>query len=223
MSLKLRILSGAALVAAIILTMTTCGRDQQLVSISIAPSTETFGSSTTPVPADAGLNVQLVATGTYIHPPVTKDVTSQVTWVSNTPGLATVNSTGLLTATGQDCGTGLVTATITKNSSDGGISSSGAIVSGTMTVNVVCDTGSASSPTLTITFMGTGTGTVTSTPAGLICTSTCTASFASGTPVTLSANATGTFGGWSGCDTMTGETCVINSLTTDRAVTVTFN
>ncbi len=53
---------------------------------------------------------------------------------------------------------------------------------------------------LTITKMGGGTGTVTSSPAGISCGATCTANFAYGTPVTLTATpANGsTFAGWSG-------------------------
>ena len=78
----------------------SCARDQQLVSISVQPGTETFGDSNTPVSADAGLSVNLRALGTYNHPPVTKDITSLVTWTSNTPQMVTVDSTGVLTATG---------------------------------------------------------------------------------------------------------------------------
>ena len=127
---------GLALVCATAIMMPSCGHDQQLVSIAVEPTIETFGAPNVPVNLDAGLNVQLRALGSYIHPPVTKDVTNQVTWVSNTPGIATVSSSGLLTATGQDCGTGLVSATITTNNA-GTVHSSGAIVTGTMTVNVV--------------------------------------------------------------------------------------
>lgn len=198
-----------------------CARDQQLTGIMIQPSTETFGSSTTPLNVDAGANVQLRALGTYIHPPVTKDITDQVTWNSNTPGLATVSSTGLLTATGLGCGNTLVSATVTKNSSDGGISSSGAIVTGYMTGTVVCFTGTG--PTVTVTFAGSGTGTVTSSPAGLGCSATCSASFPVGSSLALTAAPNGTFGGWLGCDTMSGTLCTINDLTSDRVVTATFN
>ena len=120
----------------------SCGHEQQLVSIAVSPATETFGSATIPVIDDAGLNVQLRAIGTYIHPPVTKDITSQVTWSSNTPQMITVNSTGVITATGLACGSTLVSATVTTNKSPGNISSNGAIVTGTMTANVVCFTGS---------------------------------------------------------------------------------
>jgi hypothetical protein len=116
----------------------SCGHDQQLVSISIQPATQTFGASNIPVNLDAGLSVQLRALGSYIHPPVTKDVTDQVTWNSNTPEMVTVSATGLLTATGLSCGTALVSATVTTNHSSGNISSSGTIVTGYMSANVVC-------------------------------------------------------------------------------------
>jgi hypothetical protein len=118
--------------------MPSCGHDQQLVGISIEPSTETFGAATIPVSQDAGLNVQLRALGSYIHPPVTKDITAQVTWATDTPQMVTVNSTGVLTATGLVCGNAIVSATVKTNSSSGGLSSSGAIVTGSMTANVVC-------------------------------------------------------------------------------------
>jgi hypothetical protein len=122
--------------------LVSCGHDQELVSIDVEPNTETFGSANTPVPADVGLNVQLKALGTYIHPPVTKDITNQVIWSSNTPQMVTVNSTGLITATGLACGNTLISATVKTNKSAGGLSSSGAIVAGTMTANVTCFTGS---------------------------------------------------------------------------------
>jgi hypothetical protein len=126
------------LVCAAALSLPSCGHDQELVSISIQPTTETFGSATIPVFQDAGLNVQLRAIGSYIHPPVDKDITNQVIWSSNTPQMVTVNSTGLITATGMACGNTLISATVKTNSSAGGLSSSGAIVTGTMTANVVC-------------------------------------------------------------------------------------
>ena len=119
--------------------MLGCGHDQQLVSITIEPATETFGAANIPLAEDAALKVQLRALGTYIHPPVTKDITTQVTWTSNTPQMVTVDAAGVLAPTGLACGTGaLVSATVNTNKSAGNISSSGAIVTGTMTANVVC-------------------------------------------------------------------------------------
>lgn len=130
-----------ALLGMMALCLPSCGHDQQLVSISVQPSTETFGGSTIPVSQDAGLNVQLSALGTYIHPPVTKDITSQVTWTSNTPQMATVTPSGVLSATGDACGNALISATVVTDHSSGNIGSSGALVTGSMTVTVVCFTG----------------------------------------------------------------------------------
>jgi hypothetical protein len=215
-----------ALLAAAVLCLPCCGHDQQLTSIEIQPSTETFGASNIPVIDNAGSTVKLRALGTYIHPPVTKDITNSVVWSSNTPGMVTVNSTGLITATGQACGGTLVSATVTTNHSVGNIGSTGAIVTGFMTANVVCFTGSGSGGLLlTANFAGAGSGTVTSSPSGLSCASTCSAAFPSGTTVTLTAAPTGgsTFVSWANCDSVSGLVCTITNLTASRGVTVTFN
>jgi len=58
-----------------LLSVASCGDKQELVSITIQPAVETFGASNIPVIDDAGANVQLRALGTYVHPPVTKDIT----------------------------------------------------------------------------------------------------------------------------------------------------
>ncbi len=206
-----------------LLAMLSCAHDQQLVGITIKPETENFGA------ADPALNVQLRALGTYIHPPVTKDITSQVTWASNTPNMVTVTSGGLLSPAGFSCGNALVSATVLTNHSSGNRSSSGAIITGYMTANVACL--STTGPILTVNFSGPGTGNVASSPQGLSCASTagtCSANFVSGTAIQLTATPINpsTFGGWVGCDTTSGPgltVCNINSLTANRAVTVTFN
>jgi endoglucanase len=84
-------------------------------------------------------------------------------------------------------------------------------------------TGGGTSYTLTVAKSGSGAGTVTSSVGGINCGSTCSASYASGTTVTLFASpASGsTFGGWSGACTGTGS-CVVG-MTAARAVTATFN
>lgn len=202
------------LTATLMLSLASCGHDQELTQITVQPATETFGAANVPVNLDAGLSVQLRALGTYIHPPVTKDITGQVTWFSNTPQMVTVNSTGMITATGGSCGGTLVSATM--KSQNGGIQTA------FMTANVVCFSGTGQA--LTLLFSGAGSGTVTSSPSGLSCASTCSGAFPTGTPVVLTAAATGTstFGGWGGCDTVAGAVCTVN-LTTNRTVTVTFN
>jgi|SRR3984885_5071933 hypothetical protein len=216
------------LVAISLLSVSSCGDPQELTSIQVQPTTETVGASNIPVPADAGLQVQLRALGTYIHPPVTKDITSQVTWSSNDTQMFTVSSTGLMTATGVACGGTLVSATATTNSDGSGVSSSGAIVTGSMTANLVCYTGGAGGgePILTVNFLGSGTGTVTSSTSGFNCESeffSCEDSFPSGTTVTLTATpvAPSTFGGWSGGCTGT-STCVL-VLQANTTVTAEFD
>jgi len=219
-------------VAGMLLGVNSCGHSQQLVSIQVQPSVQTVGTSTTPIIEDAGAQVQLRALGTYIHPPVTKDITNQVTWSSNTPQMFTVDAaTGLLTATGESCGGTLVSATVNTNTSAGGISSSGAVVTGFMTANVVCFTGTgggSGNPLLSVTFLGAGIGTV-SDPALLFSCSTpgpcSTQAFASGTSITLTAtpSSTSTFGGWSMCPTSPTSNVCAFTLSGNPVVTVTFN
>jgi hypothetical protein len=204
----------------------SCARDQQLVSVSVQPSTETFGDSNTPLSADAGLSVNLRALGTYNHPPVTKDITSLVTWTSNTPQMVTVDSAGVLTATGLACGNALVFATVRTNSSAAGLGSSGAIVTGGMHANVVClgSNGSGGNSNLNLTVGITGSGTISSVPAGLGCSFNCVGTFPSGTAITLTATPTGsaTTASWVGCDSMNGNVCTV-TLLTNRTVSVTFS
>ena len=227
---KLWSIIALVVVAGGLLAVSSCGRDQQLVSIQIQPSVETFGASNIPVSANAGSQVQLRALGTYIHPPVTKDITDQVTWNSNDPQMMTVSSTGLLMATGDACGGTLVSATLTTNTSAGGLSSSGALVTGYMTGNVVCFTGTgggSGNPALGVTFAGGGTGSVASNPTGLTCNSPgpcVTQAFTSGTTVTLTATPTApsTTASWPTCPSASGNACTVN-LTGDTFVTVAFN
>lgn len=206
-----------------------CARDQQLQSITLQPAAQTFGASNIQVIDNQGLAVQLRALGNYIHPPVTKDISDQVTWRSGDVlhQIFTLSSTGLLTATGNACGSSVVSATLQTNSDPSGRSSSGAIVTGSMTASVVCFTGGANSVILTITFLGSGTGTVSVVPSPFICAQNCSVPFSpSAGPITLTATATsGTFGGWSpNCPPETNaNVCTISSLTANTTVDVTFN
>jgi hypothetical protein len=58
---------------------------------------------------------------------------------------------------------------------------------------------------------GTGTGTVTSSPAGITCGGDCSETFSFGTSVTLTATpaAGSTFGTWTGCDSVSSNTCTV--------------
>jgi len=219
-----------AFTAATLLNSASCGHSQELVSIQIQPPVQTFGASNIPVPLDTGLQVQLRALGTYVHPPVTKDITDQVAWVSNTTQMVTVNSTGLATATGDTCGNTLISATVNTNSDASGLSSSGAIITGYMTANVVCFTGNGTGagPALTLTFAGSGAGNVSSMPSGLSCSSAagaCVTEFPAGTEITLLATPTGTstFGGWTGCASSPSTNPCTVTLEANTTVTVAFN
>ena len=78
--------------------------------------------------------------------------------------------------------------------------------------------------TLTVSRSGAGSGTVTSSPAGISCGSTCSASFNSGTSVTLTASvASGSvFAGWSGGGCSGTGTCTV-TMNAGTSVTATFN
>jgi len=83
-------------------------------------------------------------------------------------------------------------------------------------------TASTTTYSLNVSKTGSGSGTVTSSPAGINCGSTCSASFASGTRINLTVTpASGSsFGGWSGDCSGTGACAV--SMTSARNVTATF-
>ena len=130
---------GLCVTVFLIAGLSACAHEQQLVSMTIVPAVENFGATNIPVEANAGATVQLRALGSYIHPPVTKDITNQVVWVSNTPDMVTVNATGLITATGVSCGGTIISATVTTNN-HGSRTSNGAIVTGSMQANVICPT-----------------------------------------------------------------------------------
>jgi endoglucanase len=84
-------------------------------------------------------------------------------------------------------------------------------------------TGGTTHYSLSVAKAGTGAGTVTSNTGGINCGGTCSATYASGASVALTAAATSgsTFAGWSGACSGT-STCTV-SMTAARSVTATFN
>lgn len=183
-----------------------CARDQELVSIRVQPTTATFLSP------DPGLQIQFSATGTYIHPPETKDITGQVTWKTDVAQLITVSG-GLVTTTGVGCGIADISATLGK-----GTMSSQNVAIGYATVTVedpndpVCPGGSDNQSTLIVTPDGTGSGVITSAPGGISCPGiACGFLFDNGTTITLTAtpNAGSSFGSWADCPSASGNICTV--------------
>jgi hypothetical protein len=116
--------AGLIVICAVAVQILSCSSGQQLESITIAPSSEAFGSP------DPQLNVQATAYGNYVHPPATKNITDQVTWSTDTPQVAAVTNTGLVSPAGLGCGVATISATVKTNKPTGNV------VVGTMSVTV---------------------------------------------------------------------------------------
>ncbi len=128
------------------------------------------------------------------------------------PTTSTTNSSTLTLTASSTATTGTVTVTITGTS--GNLRHTTTI---SLTVNAL------PKYTLTVSDTGLGYGTVTSSPAGIDCGSVCSASYVSGTTVTLTATPgfLSGFGGWSGCDAVSGNSCTVN-MNSARSVTADF-
>ncbi len=138
--LKLLLLIGC------VLPIAGCG-NPLVDSIAVTPQ-----SQSTPVSG----KVQFTATGTYghgTHPSSTQDITSQVTWTSSAPAVATITAAGLATGVAP----GETTITATMNGFTGVISATAALTvtgaGGTVTgsaditsVNIIPSTQSVASP-----------------------------------------------------------------------------
>jgi hypothetical protein len=201
--------------ATLLLNTSSCGFNQHLVSIQIAPGSGTFGA------ADPSLFFNFSAVGTYIHPPATKDVTSLVTWGTDNPQVVQITSAGVASPN-LNCGTANITASY--------YDSPNLVTSNTSTITVDGPAASGCTPAgplpiLTVNFSGTGTGTVVSNPAGIDCSSpsSCNGSFTTGQTVILTGTPTGTSTSvtWNGCGSATGETCTV-IVENDMSVTATF-
>ncbi len=89
---RFRLLAPTAIVLAGLLAVAGCGQffpgSSTITALAVAPSSATI---------QPGVNQQYTATATYGNN-TTGDVTSQVTWSTTPTNVATINSTGLLTA-----------------------------------------------------------------------------------------------------------------------------
>ena len=208
---------GALVAVGAALSLPSCGHDQKLVSLTVQPSAGFIFSQ-----AAAGATGQFTATASYIHPPATKDVTSQATWAVD-DDVVGINA-GVVTTNG-NCGTANVSATMPEGT--GGASN---IVIGYsfVTVNnpaVATCPGGGTEGTLSVQISPPLTGTVTSLTYGINCpTVSCIAVVPVGASVALTATpATGeTFLSWQGCTTSSTNSCTVTIPTGGAGVVATF-
>ena len=219
---------GALLAVGGALSLPSCGHDQKVISVTITPTTSTFlEPGFTPPPPNP--TQQYTAIATYIHPPATKDVTSQATWKIDN-GVATVTA-GLVTAapppagspagTPGPCGVADISASVPKGT---GGSSNIVIAVATVTVNdpsnILCPGGGKLG---TLSVGVSGNGLVTSLPGPISCTATggiCIATYAVGASVLLEASSVPV---WQNCPTGLGQnTCVVTIQTGGTAVSANF-
>lgn len=165
-----RSLLPALLLIGLVVPIVACNDSPSLTSITVSPTTMTFGG--------AGLTTQLSAIGNYTrpnHPAKTKDITSQVTWKSATTDCVTVSSTGLITSGNNTCAnilisasapgfdgviTGSMTVNVVQPASGGGGSGGGGGGTGTADVtslSIIPATQSVAAPTATAQFIAIGT------------------------------------------------------------------
>jgi len=201
---------GALVAAGAVLSLPSCGHDQKLVSITVQPTTFTFLTQ-------AGTE-QYTATGTYIHPPATKDMTSQATWKVD-DGVVSINAGLVSPGPTLGCGGGTISASLPE-----GTGGSSNILIGYATVTVdnpndpLCP-GGGRFATLSVGVVGNGL--VTSLPAAISCPTTCVATYSVGASVLLTASAATVT--WGNCPGASGATCVVSIPTGGAAVSATFN
>jgi hypothetical protein len=199
-----------AAIGCTLLSLSSCAHNQHLISIQVQPSTVTFGG--------IGAQLQFRAIGTYIHPPVNKDITQQVQWSIDSQNLVTFNGPGNVTAI-SDCGTGNITASMNDGNN---------FVSGSAFV-AAAGVGTPTCTQAILTVAVTGTGTVTTSGGEISCPGKCAAAFPLDSTVVLTGApvAPATMVGWSwapgtpGCLSPTGTTCTV-ALDTNATITAAF-
>ncbi len=205
----------ALLGLATMLSLPSCGHDQKLVNLAIQPASFTF------LTPDTAGQEQYTAVATYIHPPATKDVTSQATWKVD-DGIVSMNA-GLVSPTG-GCGGGTISASMPEGT---GGASNIVIAYATVTVNNPADPicpGGGTQATLGVVVNPTGFGTVTSLTGGINCPTQCISAFPVGASVGLTATpASGhSFSNWTGCTSFSGNTCTVTIPVGGASVAATF-
>ena len=227
-------LDSSKVVATATYSVTLGAAQEPLLSINIVPAGVTVSNK--------GMTGQFLAFGTYSTTPTVRDLTNQVTWVSTSPEVASIDSGGvtgevggLATAMGYT-GNSVVFAEATNPDGTVVLSNPETFTCKDPTTNV-CDQGVAHPQFATLTFFNAGENTTTwlvtapsdtGTPNLIHCGpgsttggSVCTGTYETGSTVVLTASPTGSgFGGWSsgdgepgiGCTPATGTT-LLNSPT----------
>lgn len=147
---------GGALLLGLASVLVGCGRPSGLDSVTVSPATQSLA---------VGQTAQLTATGTFGNAShqTTQEMTGGVTWSSTAASVATVSSSGLVTA----IGSGTTTVTASATAYNGPVSSSATItVTGSggtngggtpVSVAVIPGTQSLSAPGQTTQYLAIGT------------------------------------------------------------------
>jgi hypothetical protein len=188
----------------LLLSLSSCAYNQHLVSIQVQPPGATFQS--------VGASILFKAVGTYEHPPETKDITSQVTWSVDSQGLVSITNTSLVTSL-SICGSGNLTASYYDSPN---LVSSSAFLQGGGVGTSACNQAA-----LTVNIVGAGT--VVDSTAAIKCPGTCSADYALGSTIGLTATpgAGASQVIWTNCNSFVGNTCTV-VLNFDTTVTATF-
>ena len=112
----------------------SCGHPTQLQSMTITPTSAGVVGFGNTAPT------KFTVYGTFIHPKETRDISSEVTWNSSTPVVATVSSAGVVTPTGAFCGGTVITATAGQHLVGGGNTTSQSEMNIQATFTVYVDT-----------------------------------------------------------------------------------
>lgn len=190
--------------ATLLLSLSSCGFNQHLVSIQVVPPGATFNS--------VGSSITFKAMGTYEHPPSTKDVTSLVTWSVDSQNLVSITNTSLVTAL-SICGSGNLTASYFDSPN---LVTGSAFLTGGGAGTAACN-----QAVLTINIAGSGS--VVDSTGVIKCPGTCSADYALGSTIGLTATpSAGTSVSWTNCSSFVGNTCTV-VLNFNTTVTATFN
>ncbi|MFZ0137961.1 MAG: hypothetical protein WAK89_12925 [Candidatus Sulfotelmatobacter sp.] len=192
-------------VATFFLSLSSCGFNQHLVSIQVVPPGVTFNS--------VGSSAVFHATGTYEHPPQTKDITDIVTWSVDSQNLVSITDTSLVTAL-SICGSGNLYASYYDSPNQ--VTGSAFITGGG------AGTAACNQAVLTVDLTNSGGSVVDSTGA-INCPGVCSADYTLGSTIGLTATlgAGQTSVNWTNCNQFTATTCTV-VLNANTTVTATF-